>query len=83
MIKDRKNFPSLVDPYLNNEYPKASLEYAFELASMCTRLEPEKRPPMTVVVKALEYLESQKYNDPNKDTNMVNTKGKGKQIASS
>ena len=61
MYKDRKNVPSICDPKLNGEYPKASLENALEMAFMCVRDDAEKRPSMTEVVMALEFLESRKY----------------------
>ena len=59
-IKDRKKFLKIVDPQLKGEYPKATLKRALDMACMCLREDAKKRPPMTEVVEALEYLESQK-----------------------
>ena len=83
LMKDEKNFPIIADPKLNGEYPNFALGKALKLASMCLKEDAKKRPAMTEVVLGMEYVESQKYHNPNKDTkmgmevtSMLNTKGK-------
>ena len=68
ICRDKDNIPIIVDRHLKGKYPEASLENALEMALMCVRDNAEKRPSMTEMVRALEYLESQKYINPNEDT---------------
>ena len=79
MYKDKDNIQLICDSKLKGTCPKASLENALEMALMCVRDDAENRPPMTEVVMALEYLESQKYINPNEAS--TSSRSKGKQIA--
>lgn len=72
IIKDRKNCALLADPMLGGQFPESILRKALDMAAMCIREEPSKRPPIDEVLLALDYLASQKYH-PHASTN-VSTK---------
>lgn len=61
MFRDKKSFPRLADPQLNDNYPLSGLSKAIELASMCLREEPRHRPNASDIVEALEFLSSKQY----------------------
>jgi hypothetical protein len=51
----------MADPLLNGQYPARGLYRALAIASMCVVEESNNRPVITEVVKALDFLASQKY----------------------
>ncbi|KAK1589147.1 hypothetical protein Q3G72_030940 [Acer saccharum] len=59
LFKDRKNFPSMVDPLLKGQYPRRGLYQALAIAAMCVQEEPSLRPKICDVVLALNYLATQ------------------------
>jgi len=61
-MKDRKNCIQLADPMLEGQFPESILRRVLDMAAMCIREEPNKRPPVEEVVLALDYLASQKYH---------------------
>ncbi|KAF8016878.1 hypothetical protein BT93_H2167 [Corymbia citriodora subsp. variegata] len=64
ILKDRKNCIQLADPRLEGQFPESILRKVLDMAAMCIREEPSKRPPIDEVVLALDYLASQKYHPP-------------------
>ncbi|KAK3418798.1 hypothetical protein EUGRSUZ_H03361 [Eucalyptus grandis] len=76
IMKDRKNCIQLADPMLEGQFPESVLRRVLDMAAMCIREEPNKRPPIEEVVLALDYLASQKYH-PHTSTR-VGTKYAGK-----
>ncbi|XP_048234447.1 probable serine/threonine-protein kinase PBL5 isoform X1 [Ricinus communis] len=62
LFKDRKNFPSMVDPSLEGHYPVRGLYQALAIAAMCVQEQPNMRPAVSDVVMALNYLASQIYD---------------------
>ncbi|TXG73948.1 hypothetical protein EZV62_002527 [Acer yangbiense] len=59
LFKDRKNFPSMVDPLLKGQYPRRGLYQALAIAAMCVQEQPSLRPKIADVVLALNYLATQ------------------------
>ncbi|KAG5391111.1 hypothetical protein IGI04_032652, partial [Brassica rapa subsp. trilocularis] len=64
LFKDRRNFPKMVDPLLQGQYPVRGLYQALAIAAMCVQEQPNMRPVVSDVVLALNFLASSKY-DPN------------------
>ncbi|XP_010557300.1 PREDICTED: probable serine/threonine-protein kinase RLCKVII [Tarenaya hassleriana] len=62
LFKDRRNFPNMVDPLLQGQYPIRGLYQALAIAAMCVQEQPNMRPVISDVVMALNYLASQKYD---------------------
>lgn len=58
MIKDRRKFHLMADPLLEGRYPTKGLFKALAIAVMCLQEDATKRPTISEVVKALEYLSS-------------------------
>ena len=52
----------MADPALNGQYPVQGLYQAVEVAAMCVQEEPNMRPAIGDIVKALSYLASQTYD---------------------
>ncbi|GLU11719.1 hypothetical protein SLE2022_284440 [Rubroshorea leprosula] len=65
MFKDRRNFPRMVDPNLQGQYPMRGLYQAIAIAAMCVQEQASMRPTIDEVVQALNYLSSQKYDPHN------------------
>ncbi|XP_061359768.1 probable serine/threonine-protein kinase PBL7 [Gastrolobium bilobum] len=76
MFRDKRQFPRLVDPQLQDRYPASGLRMAVELASICLREEQRHRPDAGDLVHALNYLSSKEYTP--KVPNTVNTEDVGK-----
>ncbi|KAK9126858.1 hypothetical protein Scep_015704 [Stephania cephalantha] len=72
-FKDRRTFTQLPDQLLQRQYPRRGLYQAIAIAAMCVQDDPDMRPPITDVVKALSFLASQKYQIVQKteDTNKL------------
>ncbi|CAH2038623.1 unnamed protein product [Thlaspi arvense] len=64
LFKDRRNFPKMVDPLLQGQYPVRGLYQALAISAMCVQEQPSMRPVVSDVVLALNFLASSKY-DPN------------------
>ncbi|KAG7653465.1 Protein kinase domain [Arabidopsis suecica] len=64
LFKDRRNFPKMVDPLLQGQYPVRGLYQALAISAMCVQEQPSMRPVVCDVVSALNFLASSKY-DPN------------------
>ncbi|KAJ4871920.1 putative serine/threonine-protein kinase RLCKVII [Raphanus sativus] len=64
LFKDRRNFPKMVDPLLQGQYPVRGLYQALAIAAMCVQEQPNMRPVVSDVVLALNFLAASKY-DPN------------------
>ncbi|KAJ7947746.1 Kinase family protein [Quillaja saponaria] len=62
LFKDRKNFPQMIDPLLQGQYPVRGSYQAIAIAVMCLQEQPNLRPVIADVVTALNYLASQKYD---------------------
>ncbi|KAM7259548.1 hypothetical protein ACFE04_015289 [Oxalis oulophora] len=61
MFKDRRNFPAMADPLLNGQYPMRGLYQALAIAAMCLQETPVKRPCVSEVVTAINFIASQKF----------------------
>ncbi|KAI3703840.1 hypothetical protein L1987_74035 [Smallanthus sonchifolius] len=59
LFKDRRKFHLMADPLLEGRYPTKGLYQALALAAMCLQEDATKRPTISNVVKALEYLASE------------------------
>ncbi|KAG6754545.1 hypothetical protein POTOM_040332 [Populus tomentosa] len=55
-LKDRNQFTAIADPLLGGKYLKKSLYQALVIAAICIQEEADRRPLITDVVMALEYL---------------------------
>ncbi|KAL8127281.1 hypothetical protein AgCh_014260 [Apium graveolens] len=55
-FRDKRKFHLLVDPLLENQYPKKGLHQALAVAAMCLQDEDSTRPYINDVVSALEFL---------------------------
>ncbi|RID48991.1 hypothetical protein BRARA_I05462 [Brassica rapa] len=62
LFKDRRNFPKMVDPLLQGQYPVRGLYQALAIAAMCVQEQPSMRPVVSDVVSALNFLASSKYD---------------------
>ncbi|EPS57281.1 protein kinase 1, partial [Genlisea aurea] len=62
MFKDRSKFREMVDGALEGRYPIRGLYQIIAIAAMCIQEQPRLRPPISDVVKALNFLASQKYD---------------------
>ncbi|XP_024959673.1 probable serine/threonine-protein kinase PBL23 [Cynara cardunculus var. scolymus] len=60
LFKDRKRFHLMADPSLEGRYPKKELYQALAIAAMCLQADATKRPVISDVVNALEFLASGK-----------------------
>ncbi|PIN15123.1 Serine/threonine protein kinase [Handroanthus impetiginosus] len=75
LFKDRKKFPQMVDPRLEGRYPMRGLYQALAIAAMCIQEQPNMRPLVVDLVKALNYLASQAYN-PTQDHGSIQDNGR-------
>lgn len=55
-FRDKRKFHLMVDPLLENQYPKKGLHQALAIAAMCLQDEDTTRPYINDVVSALEFL---------------------------
>ncbi|KAK2968778.1 hypothetical protein RJ640_028171 [Escallonia rubra] len=62
MLRDRENFVQLADPRLRGHFSESALRRFLETALMCLRTEAHKRPSVSDVVLALDYLASHPYD---------------------
>ncbi|CAF2116272.1 hypothetical protein Bca52824_079441 [Brassica carinata] len=62
LFKDRRNFPKMVDPQLQGQYPGRGLYQALAISAMCVQEQPSMRPVVSDVVSALNFLASSKYD---------------------
>ncbi|KAF3583506.1 hypothetical protein F2Q69_00032218, partial [Brassica cretica] len=62
LFKDRRNFPKMVDPLLQGQYPVSGLYQALAISAMCVQEQPSMRPVVSDVVSALNFLASSKYD---------------------
>lgn len=62
LFKDRKKFQQMADPALEGQYPVRGLYQVLAIAAMCIQDQPNLRPPIGDIVKALTYLASQTYD---------------------
>lgn len=60
LFKDRKKFHLMADPSLEGQYPKKELHQALAITAMCLQADATKRPVISDVVNALEFLASGK-----------------------
>lgn len=60
LFKDRKKFQYMADPLLEGRYPIKGLYQALAVSAMCLQEDAAKRPTISEVVKALEYLAKEK-----------------------
>ncbi|CAN6464639.1 unnamed protein product [Victoria cruziana] len=67
LFSDRRKFPKMADPQLQDRFPMRVLYQALAVAAMCLHEQAATRPTMGDVVTALSFLENQKY-DPNAST---------------
>ncbi|KAI3708540.1 hypothetical protein L2E82_37752 [Cichorium intybus] len=58
LFKDRRKFHLMADSSLEGRYPMKGLYQALAVAAMCLQEDATKRPVMSQVVSALEYLAS-------------------------
>ncbi|KAG6415080.1 hypothetical protein SASPL_122482 [Salvia splendens] len=65
LFKDRKRFHEMADPALEGHYPVRGLYQALAIAAMCIQEQPNIRPNIGDIVKALKYLASQHYDQHN------------------
>ncbi|XP_057781702.1 probable serine/threonine-protein kinase PBL5 isoform X2 [Salvia miltiorrhiza] len=65
LFKDRKKFHEMADPALEGRYPVRGLYQALAIAAMCIQEQPNIRPQIGDIVKALKYLASQPYDQCN------------------
>ncbi|KAG5387434.1 hypothetical protein IGI04_038904 [Brassica rapa subsp. trilocularis] len=75
LFKDRRNFPKMVDPLLQGQYPVRGLYQALAIAAMCVQEQPSMRPVVSDVVSALNFLASSKYDptSPSSSSSRRNT----------
>ncbi|OAY77494.1 Serine/threonine-protein kinase PBS1 [Ananas comosus] len=62
LFKDRRKFPKMADPLLQNRFPSRGLYQALAIAAMCLQEQAATRPLIGDVVTALSYLASQTHN---------------------
>lgn len=55
-FRDKRKFHLMVDPLLENQYPKKGLHQALAVAAMCLQDEDSTRPYINDVVSALDFL---------------------------
>lgn len=78
MFRDRRQFHLMADPLLETRYPRKGLYQALAVTAMCLQEDASKRPTISQVVKALEYLCSgENEEQPNKDQNDSSEKDEG------
>nr|GEZ05525.1 probable serine/threonine-protein kinase PBL23 [Tanacetum cinerariifolium] len=58
LFRDRRQFHLMADPLLEARYPRKGLYQALAVTAMCLQEDATKRPTISQVVKALEYLRS-------------------------
>lgn len=58
LFKDRRKFHLMADTSLEGRYPMKGLYQALAVTAMCLQEDASKRPVMSQVVSALEYLTS-------------------------
>ncbi|XP_020573841.1 probable serine/threonine-protein kinase PBL23 [Phalaenopsis equestris] len=56
LFKDKRKYPTMVDPFLNGNYPIKGLHQVLAIANMCLQYEASSRPLMSDIVTAIEYL---------------------------
>ncbi|KAK6939085.1 Protein kinase domain [Dillenia turbinata] len=61
-LKDQNKHFELVDPLLQEKYPRRPLRHTVAIARMCLQEQPNFRPTISEIVSALEYLASQIYD---------------------
>ncbi|KAK3036412.1 hypothetical protein RJ639_030011 [Escallonia herrerae] len=79
MLRDRENFVQLADPRLRGHFSESALRRFLETALMCLRTEAHKRPSVSDVVLALDYLASHPY-DPNVARGSRVRDGRGRRV---
>ena len=62
-LRDKKRFIEMADPMLEGNFPAKGLYQALAVAAMCLQEEASRRPLISDVVTALEYLSKTK-KDP-------------------
>ncbi|KAI4385518.1 hypothetical protein MLD38_003534 [Melastoma candidum] len=62
LFRDRSKFAQMADPKLVGEFPMRSLYQILAIAAMCVQEQPNMRPAIGEVVKALDYLSSKASN---------------------
>lgn len=77
LFKDRKKFHEMADPALEGRYPVRGLYQALAIAAMCIQEQPNVRPAIGDIVKALKYLASQPYDQNNVRLSSLSRKSSG------
>ncbi|PWA66766.1 protein kinase superfamily protein [Artemisia annua] len=78
LFRDRRQFHLMADPLLEARYPRKGLYQALAVTAMCLQEDATKRPIISQVVKALEYLCSgENEEQPKEDQNDSSEKDEG------
>ncbi|GJT07145.1 probable serine/threonine-protein kinase PBL23 [Tanacetum coccineum] len=78
LFRDRRQFHLMADPLLEARYPRKGLYQALAVTAMCLQEDATKRPTISQVVKALEYLRSgDNEEQPKEDQNDSSVKDEG------
>ncbi|KAH6765601.1 Protein kinase superfamily protein [Perilla frutescens var. hirtella] len=71
LFKNRKKFHEMADPTLEGRYPVRGLYQALAIGAMCIQEQPNMRPLIGDIVKALKYLASQPYDSTMQHSNSL------------